>query len=247
MTSNKPHLTLRKQQASRLYPHGTPRVRLESPKPIPESLEYRLAGRYWIQHGATPFSDGSVPYVVNNSGWAPRAAAELILAAGKASKGPFSIIEIGAGSGIFARQVLERRYGNNTKLEVVPAAVGTRSDTALLRRHKNFESNPEYLTISSSIVNRPNVDDQNSEQVRVINLIDHIEKFQGEISILKLDIEGSEVPILQSLLDSGLHQKVKFIFVETHERFSHEIAWQTAQLRARIKKYHLSHINLDHN
>lgn len=81
----------------------------------------------------------------------------------------------------------------------------------------------------------------------MINLIDKIEKFQGEISILKLDIEGSEVPILQSLLDSGLHQKVKFIFVETHERFSHKIAWQTAQLRARIKKGQLSHINLDHN
>ena len=147
----------------------------------------------------------------------------------------------------FAREILERKYGNNTNLEVVPAAVGTRSDTALLRRHKEFESNPEYLTISSSIVDRPNVDDQNSEQVRVINLIEKIEKFQGEISILKLDIEGSEVPILQSLLDSGLHQKVKFIFVETHERFSHQIAWKTAQLRARLKKNHLSHINLDHN
>ena len=147
----------------------------------------------------------------------------------------------------FAREILERNYGSNTNLEVVPAAVGIRNDTALLRRHKRFESNPAYLTISSSIVDRPNVDDQNSEEVRVINLIDKIKKFQGEISILKLDIEGSEVPILQSMLDSGLHQKVKFIFVETHERFSHKIAWQTAQLRARIKKGHLSHINLDHN
>ena len=53
------------------------------------------------------FADGSVPYVVNNSGWSPRAAAELVLAAGRGCPGPVVIIEVAAGCGVFACQALD--------------------------------------------------------------------------------------------------------------------------------------------
>lgn len=107
MTTLKPHEILRRQPPQRLYPEGVQRVLLEEPKPIAESLEWRLSSRYWQRHGLAPFSDGSVPYVVNNSGWAPRAAAELVLTAGQACSGPLVVVEIAAGSGIFARQALD--------------------------------------------------------------------------------------------------------------------------------------------
>ena len=59
-----------------------------------------------------------MPYVVNNSGWAPRAAAELIVAAGQSVSGPLLVIEVGAGSGIFARQVLDRVKKKSNLLEM---------------------------------------------------------------------------------------------------------------------------------
>jgi len=107
MNRFEPHRILRRRSAPRLYPDDANRLVLEEPKPISESLEWRLAARYWDHHGVAPFSDGSVPYIINNSGWAPRAAAELILAAGVVHDGPLIVIEVAAGSGIFARQVLD--------------------------------------------------------------------------------------------------------------------------------------------
>ncbi len=102
-----PHQLLRRRSAERLYPTEKKRLLLEDPKPLSESLEWRLAARYWHHHGTAPFSDGSVPYIINNSGWAPRAAAELILEMGRQQEGILIVIEVAAGSGIFARQVLD--------------------------------------------------------------------------------------------------------------------------------------------
>jgi tetratricopeptide (TPR) repeat protein len=107
MDKFEPHRVLRRHPAPRLYPEGVNRIILEEPKPIAQSLEWRLASRYWLLHGVAPFSDGSVPYVINNSGWAPRAAAELVLAAGQTQNGNIIVVEVGAGSGVFARQVLD--------------------------------------------------------------------------------------------------------------------------------------------
>lgn len=97
-----------------MYTDTSTRLYLEEPQPISRSLEWRLAERYWHHNGATPFSDGSVPYIVNNSGWAPRAAAEMVLAAGKFVDGPLVIVEIGAGSGLFAKQALDHIQGVST-------------------------------------------------------------------------------------------------------------------------------------
>ena len=107
MTNFEPHRVLRRTPPPRLYPARANRVVLEEPKPISQSLEWRLAARYWQHHGVAPFSDGSVPYIINNSGWAPRAAAEVLLAAGQSFEGPLIVVEVAAGSGIFARQALD--------------------------------------------------------------------------------------------------------------------------------------------
>lgn len=107
MTTFTPHRLLRRTPTQRLYPEGIGRVLLEEPRPVPQSLECRLAERYWKRHGLAPFSDGSVPYVVNNSGWAPRAAAEVVMAAGAACEGPLVMVEVAAGTAVFARQVLD--------------------------------------------------------------------------------------------------------------------------------------------
>ncbi|MAA79712.1 MAG: hypothetical protein CL916_10670 [Deltaproteobacteria bacterium] len=106
MDTRTPHQLLRRK-SERLYPTDKNRLLLEPPKPLSQSLEWRLAARYWLHHGVAPFSDGSVPYIINNSGWAPRAAAELILEMGRQRDGNLIVIEVAAGSGIFARQVLD--------------------------------------------------------------------------------------------------------------------------------------------
>lgn len=107
MKTFKPHEILRRTPPARLYPDRKNCIPLEPPQPVPQSLEWRLGARYWHHHGTAPFADGSVPYIINNSGWAPRAAAELILSVGKDLEGPLVVVEVAAGSGVFALQVLD--------------------------------------------------------------------------------------------------------------------------------------------
>ena len=43
----------------------------------------------------------------------------------------------------------------------------------------------------------------------------------------------------------NMHDKIKYIFVETHERFSHKLGLETAKLKLRIKNLNINNINLD--
>ena len=45
--------------------------------------------------------------------------------------------------------------------------------------------------------------------------------------------------------DLNIHDKIKYIFVETHERFSHKLGLETAKLKLRIKNLNINNINLD--
>ena len=65
------------------------------------------------------------------------------------------------------------------------------------------------------------------------------------VSLLKLDVEGSEVPILERLLDTGMASRIDCIFAETHERSVPELSARTVALRQRIARENLLHVSLD--
>ena len=79
-------------------------------RPVAESLEWQLARLFWNRDGVFPFADGSVPYLVNNDGRLSADAAAVLFAncaeAGPAD-GPIRVLELGAGSGLFARYFLD--------------------------------------------------------------------------------------------------------------------------------------------
>jgi len=81
---------------------------LEEFRPLAESLEWRLAQLYWRREGALPFAENEVPFLVNNSGRLSEAAARLLLAncLEAAPTGPIVVVELGAGSGLFALLLL---------------------------------------------------------------------------------------------------------------------------------------------
>ena len=88
-----------------------PDTELEDFRPLGESLEWRLADVYWSSAGALPFVRNDVPYLVNNSGRLSESAAELVLAAwcARAAALParLVVLELGAGTGLFARYFLD--------------------------------------------------------------------------------------------------------------------------------------------
>jgi len=81
--------------------------------PLAESLEWMLGQQFWHQSGSTAFLNGNVPYKITNDGNLSLKAAELLFAqlteaeAEGKLEGRINVLEIGVGTGLFARYFLD--------------------------------------------------------------------------------------------------------------------------------------------
>ena len=92
----------------RLLDGPTSWVALEDHVPLPDCLEWRLSRAYWDLRGGTAFFGGEVPYHAINDGRLSCDAARLLIETcqGKPSRAP-RVLEVGGGSGLFARLFLD--------------------------------------------------------------------------------------------------------------------------------------------
>jgi tetratricopeptide (TPR) repeat protein len=75
-----------------------------------DSLDWQLARQYWKRVGLLGFVRGDVPFLVNNSGRLSEHAAAILFDAclqGNHPKAPIVVLELGAGTGLFARYFLD--------------------------------------------------------------------------------------------------------------------------------------------
>ena len=106
---------------------------------------------------------------------------------------------------------------DNVKIE--NAAAGACEKTVLLYRHARFDIDPAlYSEASSVIAEKRNLTDEDAVEVRQIDFIRYIEGLDEEVGVLKIDIEGAEVDLLESMLDRpDVLARIDNIFAETHE------------------------------
>ena len=140
---------------------------------------------------------------------------------------------------------LKKKYKKNKNFNLFQSAVGLKDNTQKLFRYRKFDENDPYSTQGSSLLDYRSGTNKPFVEIKVIDFINHIKKQKKEISLLKMDIEGSEIEILNKIIDLNMHDKIKYIFVETHERFSHKLGLETAKLKLRIKNLNINNINLD--
>ena len=191
------------------------------------------------------------------------AFAEFNRALSNLNKGSY-VIDCGANVGEFTKLFLEKGFivdafepdpiainelkkkcKNNKNLNLFQSAVGLKDNTQKLFRYRKFDENDPYSTQGSSLLDYRSGTNKPFVEIKVIDFINHINKQKKEISLLKMDIEGSEIEILNKIIDLNMHDKIKYIFVETHERFSHKLGLETAKLKLHIKNLNINNINLD--
>lgn len=98
----------------------------------------------------------------------------------------------------------------------------------------NLPKNKDF--VSGSIIRQSNVDVSNSIKVHMKCLDDIILDLQHiEIDILKIDIEGSEYQVLDSILKSNV--KINQILIEIHERFFKDGRKKTKELLLNLKDH----------
>ena len=89
------------------------RTVLQEFRPLPESLYWELGHCFWQHLGVQSFLGGRVPYRVTNDGNLSRKAATVLFdslsaaAAGQPIDPNIRVLELGAGSGLFARHFLD--------------------------------------------------------------------------------------------------------------------------------------------
>ena len=191
------------------------------------------------------------------------AFAEFNRALSNLNKGSY-VIDCGANVGEFTKLFLEKGFfvdafepdpiainelkkkcKNNKNLNIFQSAVGLKDNTQKLFRYRKFDENDPYSTQGSSLLDYRSGTNKPFVEIKVIDFTNHINKQKKDISLLKMDIEGSEIEILNKIIDLNIHDKIKYIFVETHERFSHKLGLETAKLKLRIKNLNVNNINLD--
>lgn len=82
---------------------------LQDFRPLTACLEWELSELHWERQGLRPFVEEEVPFLVNNSGRLSEHAAAVLYANCLAhpGSGPIRVLELGAGTGLFARYFLD--------------------------------------------------------------------------------------------------------------------------------------------
>lgn len=127
--------------------------------------------------------------------------------------------------------ILAERFRDKPQIKCISAAVHTSNGEAELYFHKNSNADPvKFSTGSSLLSNKSNIDKNLHTKVQTIDLSEFIRKL-GRVRILKMDIEGAEVDIIEDLIKKGTDKLIDHFFIETHDHKMPELHKRTEQLR----------------
>ena len=145
-----------------------------------------------------------------------------------------------------AYELLERRFRRNRHVQVEQAAVGASAGTRRLYLHVDHDADPVGASLGSSLyASKLNVSSGRWVDVDVIDLADFLGALDARVDLLKLDVEGAEVEILERLLETGRLASIGRVVVEMHDSVVPEITERGERLRAALESDAYSHVALD--
>ena len=146
----------------------------------------------------------------------------------------------------YALEKLRSGLGGLPNVSIIAAAAGASQGKARLYRSANFDSSPDRLSKSSSLfAEKRNVSAECAMDVDIIDFPQFLEDLDHDIALIKIDIEGAEVELLETLLSRPVARRIGDIFVETHERKLFALAARTQALRAATRSSTQPRVNWD--
>lgn len=143
-------------------------------------------------------------------------------------------------------QKLRANTAHLSNVTIIEAAVGTGANRIKLYRRAGFTTQPERHNKATSIIaDKKNMSDAEATEVDQIDFLAFLGNIKGRVGVVKMDIEGAEVPILEALFASDLTSRIGYLFCETHETSVPRFAKRTGALRKQAKRLSDMHANLD--
>jgi FkbM family methyltransferase len=145
-----------------------------------------------------------------------------------------------------AFRALSAALGCVSNVTLWNVAVGTCETVLPLYRSKRFVTDSLVHTISSSLLNESyRVAKSTDITVRQIDFGTFLDGLQKSPALVKIDIEGAEVEVLEMLFETGRIEKIRSIFLETHEKQLPSLRRRTFSLMERAKHLPNTRINFD--
>lgn len=138
--------------------------------------------------------------------------------------------------GQWAFKQLQAKVGHLENVSLYNAAIGADDGTMMLFEDPGFEERPEVYSQGTSAFKSVLWKEGQPKgfEVEVIGLSRFLRSLPKPVDLLKVDIEGAEVALINALLDSPEASLVKVMFVETHECQIPELRKSTKVLRTRL-------------
>lgn len=183
-----------------------------------------------------------------------------------ANVGKFTLEMAKTGADVFAFEPddlilpnLVRRVSGFENVQIFNAAVGTHSGTVKLFRSKNYHNSQSResknnMTLDADLIfsdpkRTKTFQDGEFSEVELVDLPQFIRdkvKSHGHISLLKVDIEGAELELMEDLLAKGLFENIGLTVIETHEFLFPEFAERYLAIRKAIRdEYPPEKVNFD--
>mgnify|MGYP002079066831 CR=1 FL=1 len=118
------------------------------------------------------------------------------------------------------------------------AAIGPQDGTMTMLRDPGFDHAPQIRSQGTSAFASllwENGEPQRFE-VEVVGLHRFLQSLDAPVALMKVDIEGAEVDLVNSLIDSPERERVGVMFIETHECQIPALRRPTRAMRARLAR-----------
>jgi FkbM family methyltransferase len=146
----------------------------------------------------------------------------------------------------YAFGLLTQNTKHLTNVRIIQAAASTEDGSVTLYRRHGYEQDPMTHSQGSSLFSaKANIDEHNGFQVEAIDIVAFMEQLDQDIQLIKIDIEGAEVPVLERLLDAPVANRVGDVFAETHEFKIPALYRRTEKLRQRARKLEKPRLHLN--
>jgi FkbM family methyltransferase len=131
-------------------------------------------------------------------------------------------------------RALTTKFSTNPNVKLHQKAVSTCDGLTKLFMHKGRDKESVIGSASSSLLaSKSNVDNDSFVDVETIELSAFVAKL-GHVSLMKMDIEGFEIEVLNDMLDKGTLSLIDQTFVELHDRKNPSLVVPTKQLKDRL-------------
>lgn len=141
---------------------------------------------------------------------------------------------------------LSERCGTKKNVTLIQKGVWDKNTSIQLFAHKESSGNEASYTVGSSIVaEKINVSTDKGQSIEVIDLVEFMQQQNRKIDLVKLDVEGAEIEILQRILATSSWNLFDRMYVETHETKIPSQAEPLQKIKEEIKAKGITNIKLN--